>query len=364
MALELENVSKTEDGVDHLSDVSLQFEPGSFNTLLGPTLSGKTTLLRLMAGLDRPTSGIISMHGADTAGQSVRGRSVAFVYQQFINYPGFTVFDNIASPLKVARQSGEQIRESVEKIADLLSIRHLLERKPLELSGGQQQRVALGRALVKGAELVLLDEPLANLDYKLREELRAELPRLFADSGSIVVYATAEPEEALLLGGQVAVLHEGCVQQAGPTTEVYRTPASLQAARTFSDPPLNTIAATKSGDSIALQDIKIPASAGTRLQTLENGEYQVGLRPHQLRMQQTGTHSVEINTQVILSEITGSESFIHVDALGERWTALAHGIHNHAMGSALTLYLDPDDLFVFDPSGAPVTDSEGEVSGG
>ena len=354
MALELENVTKTVDGDDHLSGVSLRFEPGSFNTLLGPTLSGKTTLLRLMAGLEKPTGGTITMNGVDTAGQSVRSRSVAFVYQQFINYPGFTVFDNIASPLKVARQPAGQIRASVEKIADLLSIGHLLDRKPLELSGGQQQRVALGRALVKGAELVLLDEPLANLDYKLREELRAELPRLFAGSGSIVVYATAEPEEALLLGGQVAVLHEGRVQQAGPTADVYRTPASLQAARTFSDPPLNTIAATKSGDAFALENIKIPTSASNRLRSLGNGDYRLGFRPHQLRMQQSGPQSVAIETDVILSEITGSESFIHIDALGQRWTALAQGIHNHAMGAKLTLYLDPDDLFVFDPDGEPV----------
>jgi len=360
VALVLENVSKAVDGDNHLSDVSLRLEPGSFNTLLGPTLSGKTTLLRLMAGLEKPTSGAIVMNGEDTEDQSVRSRSVAFVYQQFINYPGFNVFDNVASPLKVERRPPDQIRERVEKIADLLSISHLLERKPLELSGGQQQRVALGRALVKEADLVLLDEPLANLDYKLREELRAELPRLFAGSGSIVVYATAEPEEALLLGGQVAVLHEGRVRQAGPTAEVYRTPASLQAARTFSDPPLNTITATKSGDSIALPGASIPISASTQLTALENGEYRLGFRPHQLRMQQSSERSVEVSAQVILSEITGSESFIHVDALGERWTALAHGIHNHAQGSTLKLYLDPSDLFVFDLGGEPVMGT-GEV---
>lgn len=368
MALTLDNISKEVDGTAHLSDVSLKLEPGSFNTLLGPTLSGKTSLLRLMAGLDRPSSGTISMNGTDMAGQSVRSRSVAFVYQQFINYPGFTVFDNIASPLKIERRPTDEIRRRVEKIADLLSINHLLDRKPLELSGGQQQRVALGRALVKGAELVLLDEPLANLDYKLREELRAELPRLFAGSGSIVVYATAEPEEALLLGGQVAVLYEGRVQQAGPAAEVYRTPASLQAARSFSDPPLNTIGATKSDGRIMLSDTEIQTDTNTRLRALNDGEYQMGFRPYQLRMKQSGANSVAINGGVVLSEITGSESFIHVDALGERWTALAHGIHNLAMGSALTLYLDPDDLFVFDSdgkliAGAPVG-HEGEVPRG
>lgn len=363
MALELRNVTKSVDGLDHLSDISLTLEPGSFNTLLGPTLSGKTTLLRLMAGLDKPSSGEISMNGVDTAGQSVRSRSVAFVYQQFINYPGFTVFDNIASPLKVERQPAEQIRERVEKIADLLSIGHLLDRKPLELSGGQQQRVALGRALVKGAELVLLDEPLANLDYKLREELREELPRLFAGSGSILVYATAEPEEALLLGGQVAVLHEGRVQQVGPTAEVYRAPASMQAARTFSDPPLNSITATKSANVVALENTELSVRAEGLLGTLPDGSYQLGFRPHQLRTKQTSPQAVAIETEVVLTEITGSESFIHVTALGERWTALAHGIHNHAMGSKLALYLDMDDLFVFDQTGILVSGERGVQHG-
>ena len=358
MALELENVTKSVDGMDHLSDVSLSFAPGSFNTLLGPTLSGKTTLLRLMAGLEKPTGGTVLMNGADTLGQTVRSRSVAFVYQQFINYPGFTVFDNIASPLKVERQPAEQMRERVEKIAALLSISHLLERKPLELSGGQQQRVALGRALVKGAELVLLDEPLANLDYKLREELRAELPRLFDGSGSIVVYATAEPEEALLLGGQVAVLHEGRVQQLGSTAEVYRAPASLQAARTFSDPPLNNIEAIKTGNTVKLENIEISTPEKGVLGGLADGRYQLGFRPHQLRTKQISTNAVAINTEVILSEITGSESFIHVNALGQRWTALAHGIHNHVMGSNLTLYLNPDELFVFQENGDLVVGSD------
>lgn len=349
MALELKDVCKTEDGAPHLTDVSISLLPGSFNTLLGPTLAGKTSLLRLMAGLDRPTSGHILMNGIDVAGQSVRERDVAFVYQQFINYPGLSVFDNIASPLKVARRPLPEITARVGKIAELLAISRLLDRRPLELSGGQQQRVALARALVREAALVLLDEPLANLDYKLREELRAELPRLFADTGSIVVYATAEPEEALLLGGQVVVLHEGRVQQAGATPEVYRSPSSLQAARTFSDPPLNTIAAVKSAGEMHLG---VGSSGGGRIALPWNskagdGDYTLGFRAHQLRLEEPEGGAVAVSGKVALTEITGSESFIHVDVLSERWTALAHGIHNHEIGSELTLYLKPSDMFVF-----------------
>ena len=354
MALELQSISKTVDGEPHISDVSVCCEPGTFNVLLGPTLAGKTSLLRLMAGLDQPTSGKLLMKGADVTGQPVRKRDVAFVYQQFINYPGFSVFDNIASPLKVAGVSKADIETRVEQMADLLSIRPYLARKPLELSGGQQQRVALARALVREAELVLLDEPLANLDYKLREELRAELPKLFADTGSVVVYATSEPEEALLLGGQVIVLHEGRVQQAGPTLEVYNKPSSLQAARTFADPPLNTISGTKSGNDVALgNDVSIKVN-GKAVSIADGRSCTLGFRPHQLGLGRLNDNDIEIPARVTLTEITGSESFIHVEAFGERWTALAHGIHTPETGSEIQLYLNPEGVFVF--AGGEVSD--------
>lgn len=347
MALELQKVSRIVDGEAHLMDVSISCEPGVFNVLLGPTLAGKTSLLRLMAGLDQPSDGKIVLNGVDVTGKPVRKRDVAFVYQQFINYPGFSVFDNIASPLKVARVQKDTIASRVEKIADLLSIRPYLDRKPLELSGGQQQRVALARALVREAELVLLDEPLANLDYKLREELRAELPKLFSDTGSIVVYATSEPEEALLLGGQVTVLHEGRLEQSGPTLEVYNNPSSLKAAKGFADPPLNTIKGLKQGETIVVgQDMPLAVNGGGL--TITDGQAcTLGFRPHQLGLMRQSKTDVEITGQVTLTEITGSESFIHVDALGERWTALAHGIHAPAVGSDIKLYLNPSELFVF-----------------
>ena len=149
------------------------------------------------------------------------------VYQQFINYPNLTVFENIASPLRVARMKRSQINDRVHRMAELLRLTPMLRRRPAELSGGQQQRTALARALVKDADLVLLDEPLANLDFKLREELRDELPKLFADRRCTVVFATTDPMDALLLGGHTAALHEGRITQFGPTADVYRRPADL-----------------------------------------------------------------------------------------------------------------------------------------
>ena len=206
---------------NHISDLSLSLERGSLNVLLGPTLSGKTTLMRLMAGLDKPTSGDITLDGKSVAGVSVRKRNVAMVYQQFINYPGLTVYENIASPMRLARINKTELDRKVREAASLLKLEPYLERTPLHLSGGQQQRTAIARALVKQAELVLLDEPLANLDYKLREELRIELPRIFAETGAIFVYATTEPQEALLLGGKTATLSEGRLTQFGDTISVY-----------------------------------------------------------------------------------------------------------------------------------------------
>ncbi|MGR3780730.1 MAG: ABC transporter ATP-binding protein, partial [Albimonas sp.] len=251
MALTLEGVSKSVGGRVHIHPTDLTLARGTMNVLLGPTLAGKTSLMRLMAGLDAPTSGRVLWEGADVTGKRVQDRGVAMVYQQFINYPAMTVFENIASPLRLQGRPKDEIRRRVGEVAELMKLTPMLDRRPLELSGGQQQRCALARALVKDAGLVLLDEPLANLDYKLREELRIEIPRIFEASGAIFVYATTEPEEALLLGGNTATLHEGRVTQFGPTPEVYRQPVDMITARTFSDPPLNVLGVTKRGERVA-----------------------------------------------------------------------------------------------------------------
>jgi len=354
--LELSDICVSINGEQHLTSVSTHFKAGMFNVLLGPTLAGKTTLLRVAAGLDAPTSGHIAMNGNTLTGMPVKKRSVAFVYQQFINYPSYNVYENIASPLKVAGVKKLEIRSRVEKIAKLLSIDKMLDRKPLELSGGQQQRVALARALVREAELVLLDEPLANLDYKLREELRFELPKLFKETGSIVVYATTEPEEALLLGGTITLMHEGRIVQTGPTLDVYRTPATLEAARTFSDPPLNSVTAIRSADKMQLAGLD---SWYKDAHTLPDGPYQMGFRAHHMYIDKPSAGAFEVKATVRVTEITGSESFIHVEALGKRWTALSHGIHHHSAGDKITLYLDPADFLTFTADGKNVEAAHG-----
>ena len=190
MSISLQNIDKIAGRETHLKDINLEFESGSRNVLLGRTLAGKTSLLRIMAGIDRPTHGKILIDGKDVTGVSVRKRSVAMVYQQFINYPSLTVYKNIASPLKVGGVPKAEIDRRVRETAKMLHLEDLFDRLPAELSGGQQQRVAIARALVKDAQLLLLDEPLVNLDYKLREELRIELQEIFEQREAVVVYTT------------------------------------------------------------------------------------------------------------------------------------------------------------------------------
>ena len=344
--LELSGVSKTVGNVHHISDVHLSLERGSLNVLLGPTLSGKTTLMRLMAGLDRPTAGDIRMDGKSVVGVSVRRRNVAMVYQQFINYPALTVFENIASPLRIEGVDKATIKKKVAEAAELLKLTEFLDRTPLNLSGGQQQRTALARALVKGAELVLLDEPLANLDYKLREELRVELPRLFAETGAIFVYATTEPHEALLLGGRTATLHEGSVTQFGNTIDVYNRPADVRTAQTFADPPLNV-------GNVAIKDqaMSFNGKPLSRVDSVGDGQYTLGIRPHHLSLSASPGHTVSVEGVIGTSEITGSETFIHVDVGGEKWVVLTHGVHRLTSGSTITVHLDPSRFYLFDANG-------------
>lgn len=353
MSLELRNVARSVQGRVHIHPTDLVLERGTMNVLLGPTLSGKTSLMRLMAGLDVPTAGRVFWNGADVTGQRVQDRKVAMVYQQFINYPAMTVYDNIASPMRLMGKSRAEIDRAVRETAEMLKLTPMLQRKPLELSGGQQQRCALARALVKGAGLVLLDEPLANLDYKLREELRVEIPRIFEASGAIFVYATTEPEEALLLGGNTATLWEGRVTQFGPTPRVYRQPADATTARVFSDPPMNFVAVTKTGHRLDFGG-RAHAPADGTLAALGDGRYLAGFRANHLHLNKHSGTAVALPCTVSVTEITGSESFLHLTHGSEKWVGLVHGVQDLAPGAEVTVYLDPAHVYLFDAGGALV----------
>jgi glycerol transport system ATP-binding protein len=350
MALELNNVTKRVGAETHIHETSLVLAERGFNILLGTTLAGKTTLMQLMAGIDRPTSGEIRFKGADVTGTPVQNRNVAMVYQQFINYPNFTVYENIASPLRVAKVPNGELGDRVARVAELMRLSPMLRRMPSELSGGQQQRVAIARALVKHADLILLDEPLANLDYKLREELRDELPKLFAGRDCTVVYATTEPGEALLLGGHTALLHEGRVVQYGPTSDTYRKPHSLLAAQVFSDPPINTADIIKTGEKIVMTG-GVEWDVGRRLTTLPDGTYTVAIRPHHIQPRSIDGQGVPIRGRVLVTEISGSESLIRFELAGRPWVSQSHGVHRFEVGEDAELHADVGHAMFFDPSG-------------
>ncbi len=353
MTFALDHIGFDVDGVRVIDDVSLTFEPASLNVLLGPTLAGKTTIMRLMAGLDQPSSGRLILDGEDVTGTPIRKRSVAMVYQQFINYPSFTVYENIASPLRVAGVAKAEIDKRVREAARVLRLESLLQRMPAQLSGGQQQRTAIARALVKRAGLVLLDEPLANLDYKLREELREELPRIFSRTGAILMYATTEPSEALLLGGSTITLSEGRVTQFGPTSKVYRNPVDIDAARVFSDPPLNELPVVK-------QDGTSKDRSGRSLGRIDalsdrpDGAYRVAFRADAASIGPAATGELSFSGKVVVTEISGSESFIHVDVGVGTWVCLVSGVHEWAPGQTAAVNIDPARVFVFDSRGRRV----------
>jgi glycerol transport system ATP-binding protein len=277
------------------------------------------------------------------------------VYQQFINYPSLTVYENIASPLRLARKPAVEIKQRVAAVAETLRLTAYLDRYPAQLSGGQQQRTALARALAKDADLVLLDEPLVNLDYKLREELREELSQLFLDRGTTVIYATTEPQEALQLGGYSTILSEGRLVQHGPTLDLFRRPATLEGARAFSDPPLNEIPANydKESNTAVLDDgLRLPLPSRAIGQMATGPErIVIGVRAHHFEPHPLSRHSGSITGRVDLAEISGSDTYVHVSRPGLSLTAQISGVHDVVLGETLTLHVDANKLYCFDASG-------------
>jgi len=336
--------------VAHIVEAWLALEPGGFTIRRGARNAGKSTLIKLMAGLERPTRGEVWVDGQNVTGVNPQKRNIALVHQFFINYPHLSVYDNIASPLRVARIPADEVDRRVRDAADVLQLGPMLDRRPQELSGGQQQRTALARAIVKESRAIFLDEPLANLDYKLREELREQLPEVLGERGTVVVYATSEPTEALLLGGHTALVHEGRVTQFGRTTEIYRKPSDLVSARVFSDPPMNLAPIEKRGDRVHLGRLnwRVEGAAAA----LGDGPYTLGLRPHHISPTPVDDRSVALEGRIEITELSGSESVAHF-VLGDRnWVSLAPGAHPYEVGETHAFHLMPDQCFYFDASGS------------
>ncbi|MBF8190027.1 ABC transporter ATP-binding protein [Nonomuraea sp. K274] len=319
-------------------------------TIVGPMNAGKTTLMRVAAGLQAPDSGRVLVDGKDVTGISVRKRSVGFVYQQFINYPSLTVYENIASPLRLDRRfARDGIDRRVREVAELMGIAGLLARRPAELSGGQRQRTAIARALARPVDLLLLDEPLANLDFKLREQLRADLKTMFGDSPhGVVVYATADPNEALTFAAPTVVLGAGRIQHVGDVAGMYARPPSLTVAATLSDPPLNLLPGVVRDGRIECLGTSFPAPRAHA----SGRTVMLGIRPHQVTITRDGPDALELPAEIRLAEVTGSATFLHLLLQG-RHHLVAHlaGTRRFTPGESALAYVDPAHVFVFDEDG-------------
>ncbi len=352
MSLVLESVARRQGGERLLAGIDLELPPGSLTVLLGPLGAGKTTLLRLMAGLDAPSSGRVLLDGEEIGRVPPRRRNVGFVHQKFVNYPARSVFENVAAPLDQSGLAREAIDARVREVASLLGIEPLLARRPDELSGGQQQRTALARALARPGGLLLLDEPLVNLDFKLREELRQELRAIFSAGGSTIVYATSEPAEALALGGRTVVLDRGHVLQEGDALEVYRRPGSTRVGELTSVPPMNLIPGrAESGRFGFGPTCDTPAA---HMAELAAGAYRFGVRAHHLSVERTAESDLQLDAVVELAELSGSETFLHlVLPIGDGVPCVAQqvGAWPHALGERLPVYLDPARVYAFDERG-------------
>jgi multiple sugar transport system ATP-binding protein len=288
--IQLVNVGKRFGQTVAVADLTLEIMEGEFLTLLGGSGCGKSTTLHLIAGLESPSSGHILFDGEDVTALSPRERNVAVVFQSYALYPHKTVAENLAFPLAIAHMRKTDIAERVREVARLLQIEALLGRKPRELSGGQQQRVALGRALIRRPRVFLLDEPLSNLDARLRVTVRQEIKTLHQTVGTTLVYVTHDQEEAMALSDRIAVMHGGKIEQCASPHDLYHSPASLTVAELVGSPPINTLDAEARGTVLVLPggiEIAIPPTQSERFVGAPN-RLLLGIRPEHLRLTQEG----------------------------------------------------------------------------
>ena len=318
MDVSLERINKSFGAVQVLKDIDLVFPSRKFVTLLGPSGCGKTTLLRMIAGLEPVTSGTIRFGDRVVNALAPRDRNIAMVFQSYALYPQMTVRRNLGYGLRVRRTPAAEINAAVERVAGILEIGHLLNRKPAQLSGGQRQRVALGRAMVRQPDIFLMDEPLSNLDAKLRVTMRAELRRFHIDLSVTTVYVTHDQLEAMTMSDMIAVMHGGIVQQFGTPAEVYGRPANLFVAGFIGSPPMNFISGTL-GDTgcptFSSQDVTLPVP-GVVLAGAKSREVVLGVRPQDLALA-SAQEPASIRGRVWVVELLGSEKLVEVD-VGDR----------------------------------------------
>ena len=343
--VELAGISKSFDGLQALHNVSFDVADASFFVLLGPSGAGKTTTLRVIAGLERPDAGEVRFDGAPGGDATPAERDVAMVFQNYALYPKQTVAQNIASPLRARRIPAGDADRRVREVATLLRIDHLLQRSPAQLSGGEQQRVALGRALVREPRAFLMDEPLTNLDVKLRVEMRAELMRLHRHVGRTFIYVSNDQAEAMSMADRIAVLHEGVIQQIGPREEIYDRPVNRFVATFVGSSRMNLLTCRLDGGDLVADGWRLPAPAsamGVR------DSLQLGVRPEDLVLDGVGGGFPQLHGLVYAVEPLGDRILVDVEIGDTVIRVKAAPDVTPAIGDAVDVGVDMDRVHMFD----------------
>ncbi len=353
----LENITKKFGDVVAVDNVSMEVKDGEFVVFLGPSGCGKTTTLRLIAGLETLTSG--SIYIGDTLVNDLEpvSRDTAMVFQSYALYPHMTVFDNMAFPLKMKKMPKQEREKRVKEIADMLDIGELLKRKPKELSGGQKQRVAVGRAIVREPKVFLFDEPLSNLDAKLRVQTRVELRKLHEELGVTSIYVTHDQAEAMILGDRIAVMNDGRIRQLGPPQDIYHHPTDTFVAGFIGAPPMNLIdcSITEDKTKLFLEAEGFRTAVPDELKEIAKGyighEVVLGIRPediHDRHLVPDALPTSVIKATVYATEILGSDTYVHLLCGADRFQARFPGIIQARIGDEIEVVFDPLKIHLFD----------------
>ena len=339
--------------------INLEINNGEFMVLVGPSGCGKTTTLRMVAGLEKITTGTISIGDRVVNDLEPKDRGIAMVFQNYALYPHMSIFNNMAFGLQLAKKKKDFIQETVSRTSKALGLDHMLERKPQALSGGQRQRVALGRAIVRNPQVFLFDEPLSNLDAKMRVQMRSEISRLHSQLGNTMIYVTHDQVEAMTMGDRICVMKDGLIMQVADPLTLYRQPENLFVAGFIGSPPMNLLkgkiekeagglvfreAADENGVVIPLKGTVIEALAGK----VVGKPIVFGIRPEHLTEESKNGSTAPVSSTIDIAEPMGSESLVYLRAGTGNLIARIHGEALYHMGQPLTVYVNLDKVTLFD----------------
>ncbi len=359
----LKNVWKRYEGFTAVKDFTLTMYDKEFIVLVGPSGCGKSTTLRMVAGLEEISDGEVYIGDRLVNDVAPKDRDIAMVFQNYALYPHWTVFDNMAFGLKLRKMPKEEIRKRVENAARILEIEALLDRKPKALSGGQRQRVAMGRAIVRDPAVFLFDEPLSNLDAKLRVQMRVEISRLHNRLQTTIIYVTHDQVEAMTLADRIVIMNEGRIQQVGTPLDVYERPANLFVATFIGSPSMNILPATFDGESIVGEGLRLTPTA-TQLERLGayRGELKVGIRPQHFLAQEAGEGTNRVTGRVDVVEHLGAERFVYVRVGENLLTARLEGRGETREGEQASFRIDQQEVHLFDREGLNLLHATAEVA--